>query len=245
MIFFKRKKEAHVQDLFSLLKADMHSHLVPAIDDGAKDLETSIQLIKGLQELGYRKLITTPHVLWDLYQNTNEIILEKFDVLKKKLQEENIEIDLQVAAEYYIDDHLGELLSQKKPLLGFKNNWVLVEFSLASAPFDLKEILFEMQLQGYVPVIAHPERYSYKAGQKNFFDELKDIGCLFQLNILSLTGHYGSDVTELANYICKKDYYDLIGTDLHHSRHLDALRHFSSPSVKRLLDSGRIQNQNL
>jgi len=224
----------------------MHSHLLPGIDDGAADVETSIRLIKGLQQLGYKKLVTTPHILWDMYKNTNEIILEKFELVKKKMEEEKLDVELEAAAEYYIDDHLEELLAQKRPLLSFGNKMVLVEFSLASAPFDLKDVLFEIQLQGYQPVIAHPERYSYKAGQKKFFDELKDVGCLFQLNILSLTNHYGSEVTDLAHYFCKKQYYDLVGTDLHHSRHIDALHNpsLSSP-LKRLLDSGKIQNPNL
>src|SRR6185369_2068019 len=243
-MFFKKKISA--PPVFDLIKADMHSHLLPGIDDGAPDVETSIRLIKGLRQLGYKKLITTPHILWDLYKNTNEIISEKFELLRQKLQEENVDVELEAAAEYYIDDHLEQLLSRKEPLLSFGNKLVLVEFSLASAPFDLKEVLFEMQLQGYYPVIAHPERYTYKAGQKFFFYELKVIGCLFQLNILSLTNHYGSDTTELAGYLCKKGYYDLIGTDLHHSRHLDALQHSSiSSQLKRLLDSGKIQNPNL
>src|SRR5258708_39914513 len=97
----------------------MHSHLLPGIDDGAGDIETSVQLIRGLQQLGYKKLVTTPHILWDMYKNTNEIILEKFELVKKKLLEEKIYVDLEAAAEYYIDDHLEELLTQKKPLLSF------------------------------------------------------------------------------------------------------------------------------
>jgi len=243
-LFFRKKSPA--APVFDLLRADMHSHLLPGIDDGAADVETSISLVKGMQQLGYKKLITTPHILWDLYKNTHEIIAEKYSVVKKRLKEEKIDVVFEAAAEYYIDDHLEELLAKKSPLLSFGNKMVLVEFSLASAPFDLKDVLFEMQLQGYSPVIAHPERYSYKTGQKKFFDELKDIGCLFQLNVLSLTNHYGSEVTDLANYLCKKQYYDLVGTDLHHSRHLAALQNPSiAISLKRLLDSGKIQNPNL
>jgi tyrosine-protein phosphatase YwqE len=162
------------------------------------------------------------------------------------LQEEKIDVGIQAAAEYYIDDHVEQLLREKKPLLSFGKKFVLVEFSLASLPLDLKDVLFEMQLQGYQPVIAHPERYAYLADRKKYFDELKDSGCLFQLNILSLSNHYGREVAELAHYFCKKNYYDLIGTDLHHSRHLEALQQPSLfTPLKRLLDSGRIQNASL
>ena len=155
-------------------------------------------------------------------------------------------MELHAGAEYFIDDHVQELLDQKEALLSFGNNLVLVEFSMASQPFDLKEVLFEMQIQGYQPVIAHPERYSYLEQNKSFYDELKDAGYFFQLNILSLSGHYGNSVTELARYLAKKGYYDLVGTDLHHARHLEALKNpsLSSP-LQRLLESGKILNSTL
>ena len=120
---------------------------------------------------------------------------------------------------------------------------VLVEFSMLTAPLDLQEVLFEMQMQNYQPVLAHPERYAYLSRKKEFFDELKNAGCLFQLNLLSITGHYGSAVKELAEYLLKKDYYDFAGTDLHHHRHLAALQKMGSPALlKRLKDSGRLKN---
>ena len=123
---------------------------------------------------------------------------------------------------------------------------VLTEFSMASPSFDLKEVLFEMQIQGYQPVIAHPERYTYLEHNKNFYDELKDAGYLFQLNILSLSGYYSDSVMELARYLAKKGYYDLVGTDLHHIRHLEALKNPSVfSSLQKLVDSGKIQNSTL
>jgi len=246
MFFTKKNKNITAQEIYSELRADMHSHLLPGIDDGAPDLNASVRLIKGMQQLGFKKLVTTPHILWDIYKNTKDIIEQKFAELKSKLQEEKIDVGIQAAAEYYIDDHVEQLLREKKPLLSFGKKFVLVEFSLASLPLDLKDVLFEMQLQGYQPVIAHPERYAYLADRKKYFDELKDSGCLFQLNILSLSNHYGREVAELAHYFCKKNYYDLIGTDLHHSRHLEALQQPSLfTPLKRLLDSGRIQNASL
>src|SRR4030095_3259672 len=155
-MFFKKKKIAPVAIDYGVLNADVHSHLLPGIDDGSQDMQTSLQLIKGMKALGYRKLITTPHVMWDMYQNTRDIILEKLDLVRKKLNEERVDIELDAAAEYFIDDHLGDLLRQKEPLLSVGNRQVLVEFSMASQSFELKDILFEMQMQGYQPVIAHP-----------------------------------------------------------------------------------------
>jgi tyrosine-protein phosphatase YwqE len=241
-----RKKNNTAKNNYSLLEADIHSHLLPGIDDGAADLSTSISLIKGMMELGYKKLVTTPHIMWDMYQNTSEIILEKHELLKQRIKDEGLDVEIAAAAEYFIDDHLGELLKQKTPLLTFGNNFVLVEFSLASAQFELKDILFEMQMQGYQPVIAHPERYIYFERNKDFFETLKDAGCLFQLNVLSLNGFYGKATSELAHYLAKKQYYDLIGSDLHHVRHLNALNNSSLiSSVNRLMDTGKIINPQL
>ena len=224
----------------------MHSHLLPGIDDGAPDMETSLELIKGMTELGYSKLITTPHIMWDVYKNTTDIILNKLQELKGRLADEQVDIEVQGAAEYFVDEHLGELVEQKQPLLSFGNNFVLVEFSMVSQPFEWKKTLFEMQIHGYQPVIAHPERYSYLERNKDFYDELKSAGYLFQLNILSLSGLYGNSVAELARYLTKKGYYDLIGTDLHHVRHLEALKNPSVlSSLQQLLDSGKILNPSL
>lgn len=241
MIFFGKKKRTALPDL-GWLQTDMHSHLVPAIDDGSQDLETSIHLIQGMQELGYRKLITTPHILWDMYPNTPEIISAGISELRKEAAIQTPGIELHAAAEYFIDSHFQQLLQTRTPLLPLKNNLVLVEFSMVTESFDLMDMLFEMQLQNYQPVIAHPERYLYLKRKTDFFDELKNAGCYFQLNLLSLSGHYGSSVLELADFLVRKDYYDYVGTDLHHARHLEGLKKIQSPLLQRLKDSGVIKN---
>lgn len=224
----------------------MHSHLLPGIDDGAPDLETSLQLIRGMSAMGYSKLITTPHVMWDMYKNTREIILDKLGLLQSAVKKEGLNIEIHAAAEYFLDDYVAGLLKNKEQLLTVSGKMVLVEFSLAQPSMSLKDILFEMQMQGYQPIIAHPERYIYMEGNKEFYDELKDIGCLFQLNLLSLTSHYGKSVSNLAQYLIKKDYYDMVGTDLHHFRHLEALsNNIISPMLEKLMKSGKIINPQL
>jgi len=224
----------------------MHSHLLPGIDDGSPDMETSLYLIRGMTELGYSKLITTPHIMWDMYKNTRTIIQEKLEQLRTAVQAEGLAVEINAAAEYFLDDYVAGLLQKNEPLLTVSGKMVLVEFSLAQPSMSLKDILFEMQMQGYQPVIAHPERYIYLERNKEFYEELKDIGCLFQLNILSAAGYYGKSVNELAQYLIKKGYYDLVGTDLHHQRHLDALHHEElSNTIKKLLDSGKIINDRL
>ncbi|HMK27330.1 MAG TPA: CpsB/CapC family capsule biosynthesis tyrosine phosphatase [Chitinophagaceae bacterium] len=246
MKLFSTSRSAASKADFSLLKTDMHSHLLPGIDDGSPDIETSLQLIRGMSALGYTKLITTPHIMWDMYKNTREIILNKLDQLREAVKAEGIAVEINAGAEYFLDDHVAELLRDKQPLLPISGNMVLVEFSLAHPSMSLKEILFEMQMQDYQPIIAHPERYIYLQQNKEFYEELKDIGCLFQLNILSLSNHYGKSVHELAQYLIKKGYYDLVGTDLHHSRHLESLSNPAlGPGLQKLLESGKILNPGL
>lgn len=224
----------------------MHSHLLPGIDDGSPDMETSLQLIRGMTELGFSKLITTPHIMWDMYKNTSEIILAKLDLLRAAVKTEGLAVEINAAAEYFLDDYVAGLLKNNEPLLTVSGKMVLVEFSLAQQPMSLKEILFEMQMQDYQPIIAHPERYIYLQYNKEFYEELKDIGCLFQLNMLSLSNHYGKSVHELTQYLIKKEYYDLVGTDLHNYRHIEALNNSSiSPLLQKLLESGKILNPEL
>lgn len=241
-MFFFKKKQNNPTDL-SWLHTDMHSHLVPGIDDGSPDMATSLDLLKGFAGLGYKKIITTPHILWEVYPNTAESITTGAGELKKAAGEAGIPVTFSAAAEYFMDEHFQQLLKNKTPLLTISGNMVLVEFSMLTAPLDLQEVLFEMQMQNYQPVIAHPERYVYLSRKKEFFDELKNGGCFFQLNLLALAGHYGSQVQDLAEYLLKKEYYDFAGTDLHHQRHLAALQKLgASALLKRLKDSGRLKN---
>ena len=220
----------------------MHSHLLPGIDDGSPDMSASLQLIRGLKELGYKKIITTPHVLWEIYPNTRETIVNKQQEVQKEIEAAGIDIEFKAAAEYFIDDHFADQLKNKVPLLTISANMVLVEFSMVNMPMDLQEVLFEMQLQNYQPVLAHPERYSFLVRKKEVFDELKNAGCLFQLNLLSLSGHYGEGIQQIAESLLKKGYYDYAGTDLHHHRHLSLLQNLPSAAVKKLQDTGLIKN---
>lgn len=243
MLFFKNKK--HIPD-YSILRTDMHSHLLPGIDDGSPDMVTSLKLIRGMLGLGYAKLITTPHVMGDMYPNSRDMILQKLDELREAVRAEGIQVELYAGAEYFLDDFVARLLKTNEPLLTISGNLVLTEFSLAWKPHGIKEILFEMQMQGYQPVIAHPERYIYLQHNKEFYEELREIGCLFQLNMLALTGHYGKSVQELAQYLLKNNYYDLIGTDLHHAAHLETFHNPSlSHKVQKIVQSGKLRNPEL
>lgn len=240
MLSIFRKKTRGTTDL-SALRTDMHSHLLPGIDDGSPDAETSLRLMSGLQGLGYSRLITTPHIMWDMYRNDADTIGNA------KSQLASTPVPIHAAAEYFLDDHFDQLLESDTPLLTIKDNWVLVEFSFVTPPMNYKEKIFNLQIKGYRPILAHPERYSYFLNSKKVFDELHTAGCMFQLNLLSLTGYYGKLALELSRHLIKNKLVSLLGTDLHHDRHLNTLR--QSPSlndtIKSLLDSGTLLNPTL
>lgn len=226
----------------SFLGVDMHSHLIPAIDDGAPTIKDAIFLIEGLQRLGYSKIITTPHVYQEYYPNTTADILNGYALLKSELDKANLDIQLQVAAEYFMDESFREILDQKD-VLTIKDDFLLVETSFFGESPDLFQILFEIQTKGYRPILAHPERYTYYGLNPDKYTKLKDRGCLLQLNLGSLVGAYGLEVQKIAKMLLKKDLIDLLGTDLHNELQLQLLQSLlRDRSILRILEKKSFQN---
>ncbi len=209
---------------FHQLKTDVHSHLIPGIDDGSPDCETSIELMKGMIELGFEQFTGTPHVMGDIWKNDAESIGNAHALLQKNMIMQGLNYPLGMAAEYLVDEHFELLIKTKTPLLTIKENWVLIEISFIQPPMQLKEVIFELQLNGYQPVFAHPERYSFYYGQKGQLVDIRDSGCLFQCNLLSFSGYYGQGALQASEWLAEKGMIDLLGTDLHHERHLNGLR---------------------
>jgi len=228
-----------------VLEVDVHSHLIPGIDDGAKDLEDSLQMIRRFAELGYRKLITTPHVMSDFYKNSPETILPGLENVKGRLKQEGISIEIEAAAEYYLDEGLEPLI-EKKELLTFGDNHVLFELPFISEPQNFKSVIFELQTQGYKPVLAHPERYGFWYNDFDKYHELHDQGVLLQLNILSLMGHYSPETKKIAERMVKEGIVSLIGSDCHHIHHQELMEIARrTESLHQLIESGRLKNATL
>lgn len=211
-----------------LLQVDMHSHILPGIDDGAKDVETSIALIDGLISLGYKKLIATPHILVDYYPNTPESIESAKQVLQKELDKRGYTIDISYAAEYMLDDHFLNLL-EKGNLLTFGKRHLLVETMFQRIPPNLQDMVFQMQLKNYQPILAHPERYHYVDKTLQALEPLKVRNCLFQVNLLSFMGYYGKREQDIAIRLLDAGMVDYIGTDMHHGKHLRNAQNFKIP----------------
>src|SRR3989304_2304283 len=163
---------------FFPVTTDMHSHLIPGIDDGAKTTEDSIRLIQGLQTLGYARLITTPHITGDHYKNTPEIILTGLNALQQVLAERKIEVSLHAAAEYFLDEWFLKKLQQGKLLSFGSENYVLVETGFLNKPANFTQIISEIKSAGYKPILAHPERYLYLYDDFNHYFRLRESGIL-------------------------------------------------------------------
>ncbi len=217
---FKKRPQVVLPDAPDLL-VDIHSHLITGIDDGAQTTEESLALLQALQYLGYKKIITTPHIMIDAYGNTKSSILKGLNVLRTLALENNISLSIDAAAEYYLDEGLLPLI-QKKEILLIKNKYLLFETSYNHRPAQLEEIIFEILAAGYIPLLAHPERYNY-IKETSDFHKLKDLGALFQININSFNGHYGSHAKKHAHYLSSQGMIDFLGSDTHNLRHTQNL----------------------
>ena len=215
------KKKNLVTDI-EWLGVDIHSHLLPGIDDGSPDVEESVKLIKGLNELGFSKFICTPHIFNDLYPNTKQTILPALELTKEALKALGVNVDISAAAEYMVDEtfEIGE------GLMCLPNDHILIEMSYLNESPNIEQVIFDLQLEGYKVIVAHPERYVFYHNSRQRFHRLKDMGVLFQMNLLSIAGYYGKEVKLAAEYLISKDCYDLAGTDLHHDKHLQGLTKF-------------------
>jgi len=220
-LFSKKPKLANdgfVNPIFT----ELHSHLLPGIDDGVQTLEESILVLKKFEELGYKKVITTPHIMGDLYKNDSHNIIPLLNKVKQSLKDEGIAIELCAAAEYMVDDGFQAKID-KKELLYFGNKYVLIEMPFMEPAPNLKEVLFALRVNGYKPVLAHPERYVYYGYNKKHYEELWDAEVLFQLNINSLVGFYSPQVQKVAEYLVDQKMVSLVGSDTHGMRYLPAL----------------------
>ncbi|MFZ4402171.1 MAG: tyrosine-protein phosphatase [Bacteroidales bacterium] len=238
---FTSKKLSQPINLASI-GIDMHSHLIPGIDDGVATLNQSIALIREMHDLGFSKIITTPHIQGEVYKNTPEIILAGLEDVRKAIKTEGINVQLEAAAEYLLDDGFAEKF-QSKNLLTFGSKYILVEMSYFSPHPNLFNFIFDLQIDGYKVILAHPERYSYWFNSFNKYEELKDRSVFFQLNTISLGGYYGEMVKKVAEKLVDANMIDFLGTDMHNTNYLNGLKETQFEKyLDKILSSGKIMN---
>lgn len=243
---FSRKKEVSI-DSFKDIGVDMHSHLIANIDDGVKSIDEAIEIISLMKKLGYRKIITTPHTMLGGYDNTPEIIRSGKEDLIKALAERNIDFEIEAASEYYLDEHFIKLIRKEEEILTFGNNNVLFELSYMSRPSSMETTFFDLNVAGYRPILAHPERYPYLAdkGLKEY-EKIKNAGIMLQVNMFSLVGFYGKQAQTVAQDLINENMIDFVGTDIHNRLQLEVLEAcLKSEYLEKLINSNQLKNNTL
>ena len=221
---FKKEEKLPPYDL-SLLNVDVHSHFIPGIDDGAQTIEESLDLLRQMQEFGYKKIITTPHVMEDYYKNTPEIILDGLEKVKKAIEENGLNIEIEASAEYNLDSGFEEIIKENKLLtFGGDKKYVLFELSFYNEPKRLKEVIWELSTSGYQPILAHVERYPYWHKKWDKIEDIVNRDVKLQVNIGSFTGVYGLEVKNTAQRLVDEGLVDLIGSDCHNQRHIGMIK---------------------
>jgi protein-tyrosine phosphatase len=238
---FKKKETKKTVDFnYSSVMVDMHSHVLPGIDDGAETPEESIVLIKKMMELGIKKIIATPHVMIDYYRNDDKSIGNALAILKEELNNQNIDIEISAAAEHYFDESFEKRIDDRL-VFTMGDNYVLFEISFISQPQNLIQIIQKMLDMGYKPILAHPERYNYMDVEQ--LKRIRMMGCNLQLNTISLTGYYGKPTKALAEELVDNQMIDFISSDMHHPRHAQALEDaLKLPYLRKLLFDYPLKN---
>jgi protein-tyrosine phosphatase len=235
-----RKSEKPLNDT---VLVDLHSHLLPGIDDGCENIEQSIELIREFEKLGRKKLITTPHIMGDYYRNTPEIILPKLEELRARVKLEGIDMQLEAAAEYYLDETLIHKLDNNEPLLTIGDKYVLFETSFLNSPTQLDSLIFKLKSNGYKPILAHPERYTYLINNFEKIDDIISRGVYFQVNINSLAGYYSKTSKELAEKLIDKGLVHFISSDCHNDRQMAFMqKSIHTPYYKKVLQLPLLNN---
>lgn len=240
---FSKNSDKIISD-YTGIGVDIHSHLIPTIDDGVKSVDEAIEIITQYIQLGYKRIITTPHIMKGTYNNNPTIIKQAAQTVRNAIQAQQLPIQFDVAAEYYMDAYLLEQL-QEEELLSFGNqHYLLVEMSYMHKHNDYQNILLNLSQTKYQPILAHPERYLYLYDKGlNEFRAIKNMGVLLQINLFSVLGVYGDKAKAIAEQLIQEKLVDFIGTDIHKPKHLkyveDAL---SNKYIQRLIQSNTLKN---
>lgn len=203
-------------------ETDMHSHVLPGVDDGFRDIDHSCRAAAGLAELGVRNMILTPHIYPELYpENDVEFIRRRFSEYHDRLLSAS-GVNFKIAGEHMVYEGFGETLDGE--LLVLPGRHILIEMSYAYESAGIDDVIFRLNCLDYHPVLAHPERYIFYSSDLKRIRRIVDMGCELQLNLLSLGGFYGKSAAHKAAAILEAGLYSYVGTDLHSLAQIDMLR---------------------
>lgn len=219
--FFKSREPKQLP-----FSTDMHCHIIPGVDDGSPDVETSLTLLNHMAGWGLERIFASPHSTQDRFENTPQSLAEPFAELKAAISAENLPIELHHHMEYRIDEFFIQQLEADN-IVTLPGNFLLIENAFAYEPWGLDNIIYNLTNKGYRPILAHPERYSYYAiNHYDRYESLHQLGVYFQVNLLSLAGHYGKIEHDAAEFLLKKRWAQFVGTDLHRMSHVETISNY-------------------
>lgn len=239
MFNFFKKNSSVPNNLF--YSTDMHCHLIPGVDDGARNASESMELVSKEHDWGIKRIFCTPHITEETFENTPAVLADAFGVLKDNVTEHGIQIELDYSAEHRLDPFFLAQF-EKGNIHPFPNNYLLIENSFIQEAWNIDQQVYDLTIKGFKPILAHPERYHYYINNRSRYEQLHASGLLFQINLLSLAGYYGKDQKQTAEWLIEKDMVDFIGSDMHHMRHAEAIdRYLASKDYQK--HSAALQNR--
>lgn len=210
-------------------ETDIHCHVIPGVDDGCPDADTSIVVLTEMRDMGLKRVIASPHVTEMTFENNRDLLEPAYRHLLDRMHKAGLDKDLEVM--YSSENRLDGLFDQnfksgKLITIPARNGkYVLIENSFVQEPWDLDNIIFQLQVHGFQPILVHPERFAYYHEKPERFERLHQV-VPFQVNVLSLAGYYGKQVRKVAESLIEKGFVDFLGTDIHNLRHTEAIREY-------------------
>lgn len=194
---------------------DIHTHLIPNVDDGSKNIETTFEIFNEAQQAGFTDIILSSHYITNYYENDkNELVFWK-DSLQKILDQKNINLQLHSGMEIYISEEIEELIKKEKLLTLAKSKYILMELPMNTMINYLDYIIYFLENIGLKLIIAHPERYAYVQENPTLVEKYIQKGCLVQCNFGSILGNYGKHAKNTIKYLLKKNLVHFIASDCH------------------------------
>ena len=193
---------------------DIHSHILPGIDDGSDSIEESVAVLKEIVKQNVREIIATPHIITGTYNNTKEIIENKINIIRNEIESNEIPIKIYPGAELYIEPKIIENVKKNDLTLG-NSKYVLFESALQRFPNNFEDVIWDFQREGYKPILAHAERFMPFINNRNRLIAILNRGVYVQINSGSLFGLHGKKIQEFSEWLLANGCVHFIASDLH------------------------------
>lgn len=237
---FNRKSKETPQLCYS---TDVHSHILPGVDHGAATVDDSLEMLRAQLDMGITRVMCTSHVTAETFENTPESLTHAWEVLKQAIAAEGLPVEVFPSAEYRIDEYWNKEYAAGH-VLPMPGNYLLLENSFVQELIGIDELMFDVQVKGYHPILAHPERYGYYHHRHDRYEHLHRSGVKFQVNLLSLAGYFGKGAKIQALWMLENNLCDMLGSDMHFMEHAEVIKDYiASKEWRKLVDKYDLEHR--